>query len=399
MHSGCIKNKDFLFFILLYPGFFFYNFINGTGLARINFGGWFSFVLFFYFISYVFSFFYKRKVIFFSPLLVIFILLVAWMLIISLFNFAISGFSESVAKNLLYYTSTSVFQYAGLFILGANFKELKNWQYKVCFFILVIQFFLIIQNISTHLMFSYIVKYSPTNEGMVSSYQGMARSVLILLFVLFSHYDKIVSKVLIGVLGTIMLFLIGARTQLIAWLIILYADILLFSNRKIKFYFMILTVCSVLYIQINTNLLGSSRIFQLFSIENSSSYNSRYDMFQKGMNAIINSPFFGDYGGQVRDGSGGAYIHNFLSSWRQFGIVGFLLYILFLLCIAFQAVKTVILAASPMKKLAFYMTLYVLFVVCFSEPIFWPDPGLAAGMLYAIWRQSRLDNQKPAHFF
>ena len=55
-------------------------------------------------------------------------------------------------------------------------------------------------------------------------------------------------------------------------------------------------------------------------------------LFQKGLLAIKEYWFIGDFMGDVRDnGHTGGYIHNGLSLWRQYGIIPFILLLLLLL--------------------------------------------------------------------
>lgn len=59
-----------------------------------------------------------------------------------------------------------------------------------------------------------------------------------------------------------------------------------------------------------------------------SSLNSRMIQFDVGITSLADHWFLGDYGGQIRDfGDFGAYLHNILSYWSQFGLIPFLLII------------------------------------------------------------------------
>lgn len=59
-----------------------------------------------------------------------------------------------------------------------------------------------------------------------------------------------------------------------------------------------------------------------------SSLNSRMFQFDVGLTSLADHWFLGDYGGQIRDfGDFGAYLHNILSYWSQFGLIPFLLII------------------------------------------------------------------------
>jgi O-antigen ligase len=65
-------------------------------------------------------------------------------------------------------------------------------------------------------------------------------------------------------------------------------------------------------------------MFTLLLGSGDSSLNSRILMLVSGFQDIRNNPFFGEFAGQVKEfGYISYYIHNFLSYWRQFGIVVF----------------------------------------------------------------------------
>jgi hypothetical protein len=68
------------------------------------------------------------------------------------------------------------------------------------------------------------------------------------------------------------------------------------------------------------------RFGEVIDLGGSPSWIGRSKAFWSGIAGIQQSPFWGDYAGQFRDGANGAYIHNLLSAWRQYGIVAFLIY-------------------------------------------------------------------------
>ncbi len=90
--------------------------------------------------------------------------------------------------------------------------------------------------------------------------------------------------------------------------------------------------------EVDINLLDN-RILRVFTygLTNDNSINERTQMFYSGIEGILNNPFFGDFAGQLSNSRGywheerwGAYIHNFISYYRQFGLVAFLLMVFML---------------------------------------------------------------------
>jgi O-antigen ligase len=72
-------------------------------------------------------------------------------------------------------------------------------------------------------------------------------------------------------------------------------------------------------------LNSDNRMLRLITFGNDSSQNSRKIIFMSGLNAIYENWIFGQYMGDViARKNTGTYIHNFLSIWRQFGIIPFI---------------------------------------------------------------------------
>lgn len=68
------------------------------------------------------------------------------------------------------------------------------------------------------------------------------------------------------------------------------------------------------------------------------SYSLRCQMLEHGLRGIKQNPIIGDYGGQlgfrskdgsIKGGNLGAYVHNYLSLWRQFGAVVFAIFVFY----------------------------------------------------------------------
>lgn len=149
---------------------------------------------------------------------------------------------------------------------------------------------------------------------------------------------KFVSFLITFVISVILLFLINSRFALMGFFCI---SLLIVSLRfKIKG-FTITMACillSIFYLlnslYLNPDFFYSNRVFKLaFRTDDDNSLSLRKEFHDRGIDAISKNWFFGDFRGQVEDGSYGSYIHNILSYWRQYGIIPFLL-LVFLITIA-----------------------------------------------------------------
>ena len=84
-----------------------------------------------------------------------------------------------------------------------------------------------------------------------------------------------------------------------------------------------------LFIGDKLNIISiDNRMFGVLQGKDDGSLNERLLQLQYGIEGIKNNIIFGEYAGQViihdsgyRSGSMGSYVHNFISYWRQFGLV------------------------------------------------------------------------------
>jgi O-antigen ligase len=105
-------------------------------------------------------------------------------------------------------------------------------------------------------------------------------------------------------------------------------------------------------------------------------------LFDGGIAGIIEHPFQGDYLGQVRDfGATGYYIHDILSMWQQFGLLGFAIYtyLIFMTAkIGYNCLKYR--RFDPHSEALIYLSVASLIGVLTTKSIFWPVPALAWGL-------------------
>ena len=96
------------------------------------------------------------------------------------------------------------------------------------------------------------------------------------------------------------------------------------------------------------------------------------------MSYIFQNPVFGSYASHFDLGRG-HYIHNILSSWQQYGLLGFILYTLLVvipfLVISFMRVKT------DNKELDgfLFISTYALIVIFVTKSVYWTYLGFSLG--------------------
>jgi O-antigen ligase len=135
------------------------------------------------------------------------------------------------------------------------------------------------------------------------------------------------------------LFSFISRTALYAFVLVLPVTLILI--RKSARYLVVFTLLLALFFSpfLSTLQEASRRMFAFQNLDADSSARERNILFEEGISAIKQNWFIGDYVGQLRYGSLGAYIHNYLSLWRQFGFIPFFSFIILLGYLLTQSIR------------------------------------------------------------
>jgi len=193
----------------------------------------------------------------------------------------------------------------------------------------------------------------------------------------------------------VVIFFIGARSELVGFVAVLpFMVCLHYKRNPLKtitasaVIISVFTVCAVYFYE----NLSSSRQLQLLNITASSSGVARLDMQDAALDAIRRAPIMGDFAGDVRDyGDTGSYAHNLISAWRQFGILGFLLYtalLIFPLKVSRELLKNnAHREGVNLPIITYVFSIFSLTLVLVAKSIFWPFPAFAWGLAAACCRK------------
>jgi len=146
-----------------------------------------------------------------------------------------------------------------------------------------------------------------------------------------SFYNKKYLSVFLVFISAICLYMISSRSSLYGFLFILP---FVFKNTKngwIQFTFICAVFIACILFVLNAETLMSSRMLRFIFTGYDHSFYLRELIMERNVDDIFNNWFLGDYAGQLRHGEFGYYIHNYLSLWRQFGIIPFVIFIALLL--------------------------------------------------------------------
>jgi hypothetical protein len=312
-----------LAFLALFPGFFFYQSAIGTGAASAILGGYFSPVALFFlpFLGFFYlheaakgNRFLTRTDLAFWGFLAFFTLAVG-------FNYA-AGAPSDVAKH----HAVAIMQLTSVFIVFrlADFhSKAMQWMCIAC----VAGMTAIIFIMSVDGFFYLKIQGDPDSADAVATYQGFARSYLATLLVVLPFSSGMWLRLLVYAIAVPALFLNGARSELIAFLLLMaIVEIFRTRHKMLLFGLLFLVAAGALtYADEIIDMLPVNRSVQLLDIDSASSWEARNFLLAQALATIASHPVLGDYGSYFYlFGSSGSYAHNILSAWVDLGFAGFL---------------------------------------------------------------------------
>jgi len=265
----------------------------------------------------------------------------------------------------------------------------------LCFWLMVgyLAFFVISTG---DLMFYARQQAAEGSETAVATYQGFARSALVINIFLLAVRKSIRERVAILTLGIFSLFVLGARSELYAFIsaALVLLGVWALKSTKYKIIFVLLIFASGLVGGSMLDKLAPSRQLQVLDLDSSSSWMARKELKSRAMTNIYSNPVFGSFGAHVSDdGSTGEYAHNFLSAWANYGVIGLFLYVGITAWALLGAGAKVLFYRSenPVWTMALAMSFISLLLMAVSKSVFWPVPALAWGVYaQAVWSTKQL---------
>lgn len=206
-----------------------------------------------------------------------------------------------------------------------------------------------------------------------------------LLSLYYAYYYKDNQKKFLtfGFISFIVLFMLGGRASFLAFTFVYI--FWCFKYFKTSLLMVILMMVPLL-------LVFSSSLFDLYL--NSHIYNLSEDksvmvrdaLFNRALQGIIENPIIGDYGGQMKYGNKGGYMHNFLSYYRQFGLFAFLSYLLLL--------GTSVIYLIKLNRTLIYLCLFFLINIFVAKSLFWGMEWMLVGAAWAGFLMINNENSK-----
>lgn len=228
-----------------------------------------------------------------------------------------------------------------------------------------------------------------SSEEAVASYQGFARSALIVSFFLIATSVSLGGRAFLFFAGAFVLFVLGARSEFFAFLSSVIVFELLRSRLSIN-YLLFWVVFVVGFSFASTLFWGDfvdSRHGQVLDLASSSSWALRTEALNMSVQEISENAIFGSFGSHILPGGeAGLYAHNIFSAWQNYGLLGFLLVLILSTWATVGSIAAIRRTNGrvAISNYSFLLNFCVLILLLISKSIFWVVPGLAWGLYVAI---------------
>lgn len=303
-------------FFMLFPGFFFYHTLLGTGTTGAFLGGYFAPVAVAYAapVSLLFLARMRRE-----PRRVTLIdlhygLFFAYFLCVVLVNGA-AGANRAIVTNHILAILFMVLVYVMFCFIDFHLKPFRTVGLASLLAMSTIAF-----SYSVDGVFYLGAMGIAKDADALATYQGFSRSYLFTYLAVVAFTRSLPLRLLLHALGAATLFVNTARSEFAALLFAIPLIEFYYSRHKL---FFILAVAIVgvtigLYFDQILASLPSNRILELLDLSHSTSANKRQQLTVHAWQTIAAHPLFGDYASYKP----GYYSHNVLSAWVDLGLFG-----------------------------------------------------------------------------
>ncbi|RLA08697.1 MAG: hypothetical protein DRQ51_01705 [Gammaproteobacteria bacterium] len=223
--------------------------------------------------------------------------------------------------------------------------------------------------------------------------------IIISIVAIFMNINHKILKIISLSAVLILAYLINSRSSffsfLVVYLFFLYKEIGL-KNLLYLFVLMFFVAFALYYFDL---LRINKRMFGVFQGHSDGSLNERMEQFKYGIEAIKNNWFFGEFAGQAivhtqgyRSGQMGAYMHNWLSYYRQFGLVFFVIFTLMFVYAGLFILKEWYLKNTPIKNMLYYLFVFEAVSLLVFRAYSFTHVWLVMVMLYSYIHDKNIKN-------
>jgi hypothetical protein len=304
-------------FFLLFPGFFYYHTLLGTGTTGAFLGGYFSPISIVYMLPLCFIYYRRTRVNprHLSGIDLHYGVFNAYFLAVILVN-AAAGANRAIVVNHL----VCILFMVNTYILF-TFIDFENRQFRLMAFASLAGMSAIAFTFSVNGVFYLGALGIARDAESLATYQGFARSYLMTFLPVVAYTRSLPLRLVLYGTGAATLFINTARSEFAALLFAIPIIEFYFSRHKMIF----IMVATLLFLSIYSHLdeiiasLPDNRILELLDLSHSTSANKRHHLTVYARQTIAAHPILGDYASYEP----GYYSHNVLSAWVDLGLLGF----------------------------------------------------------------------------
>lgn len=382
---------SFVFFMLLFPGFFLYNFFVARGYFYPFLGGYFGVVAVIAFFSLAIfggRFFFRYS----GAAGVVFFFLMIWTAAVVFLNF-FAGMPSGFSSEMFVWGVSGLLLNAVAFMVAINLNVESR---AVYFFTLVILSFIVVFNVGDSGIFYVRQEAGDDVVDSVSTYQGFARSlVFVSILAVAGYFGGGLWFYFSALIALLALFFNGARTEFALFFLALVFVFFLYSLRSAWSVLRLFVISAFLALIAYAlfDYVPESRMLQIFDIGSSSSGQARRELMEFSVDKVFSglpSVIFGDYGAYVSLGGVGSYPHNIFSAWVNLGLFGvFIHFSLFFLlwCNAFFWYRTH--SSTALYKIYIFLLFFTTAALMVSKNYSYIFVGFVVGICCQIFLKTK----------
>lgn len=304
-------------FFLLFPGFFYYHTLLGTGTTGAFLGGYFSPIALLYVLPLALVYYRRqrhdrRRL---SGIDLHYGLFNVYFLAVIVINAAAGANPVIVAHHL-----TGILFMVNTFVLFSCI-DFESRQFRWMGLASLAAMSTIVFSFSVNGVFYLATLQMAKDADALATYQGFSRSYLMTFLPVIAHTRSLPLRLALYASGAATLFINTARSEFAALLFAIPIIELYFSRHKMVFIGIGVMLGLAVYAHMDEIVaaLPDNRILELLDLSQSTSANKRHHLTVYARHTIEAHPLLGDYASYAP----GYYSHNVLSAWVDLGVFGF----------------------------------------------------------------------------
>ncbi|MAQ43889.1 MAG: hypothetical protein CMG25_05330 [Candidatus Marinimicrobia bacterium] len=257
-----------------------------------------------------------------------------------------------------------LFWFAGLYIVEILNND-RFWKYMSFLWFAFVC--IIISNAMNNQSFLIVLNGNPIYLMLADSFAMLS------IFILCKSKNYKIQLIII-ILSIICLLALWSRAALYCYMLTML--LFLYKNRNI--YITIISIIFFIFIYVNIDMLSlvDERMTRLLYGTYDVSQNMREDQLKEGIKDLKDVWILGSFMGDIEQnfGSRGNYIHNYLSFWRQYGFIPFIIFVSIIVSRAYRITKYWIFEEKEdiAPLFLFYFTIFCLSEIIIARSFVFP---------------------------